>query len=140
VIIATGLFTSNVAVEEVPPAGAGFCAAIVLVELPARFLAGSVAFNSVVLTNVVLRATAFQVITVDGTKPDPVISSMESADPASTLAGLTLLIAGTGLFTEKSSAGELPPPGDGFATVNFAIIPFARLLAVSVTLKFVAEV
>jgi hypothetical protein len=139
VITAAGLFTSNVAAAEVPPPGAGFCTAIRLAELPVRSAAGRAAFSSVALTNVVVSATPFQVITVDGTNPEPLTSSRVLPDPASTLAGLILLIAGCGLFTEKSAAGDVPPPGDGFTTVNFAIVPFARLLAVSVTLKFVAE-
>jgi len=62
-----------------------------------------------------------------------------SPEPATTLVGLILLIAGTGLFTKKSTAEDVPPPGDGFTTVNFATVPFARSLAGSVTPKVVAE-
>src|SRR5580704_3286186 len=67
------------------------------------------------------------------------MSSTVSPDPASALAGLILVIAANGLFTEKSTAEDVPPPGDGLATVNFAIVAVARLLAGSVALKFVAE-
>lgn len=87
----------------------------------------------------VVSAAPFQSITEDASNPDPLTSSSVSPDPASTLAGLILLIAGIGLFTEKATAGDVPPPGDGFTTVKFAIDAFARRLAVSVTLKLVAE-
>jgi len=108
----------------------------VLASIPAV----NVAFNSVALTTVVARAVPFQVITVVATKPDPVTPSRTSLDPATTLAGLTLLIVGTGLFTVKSTPGELPPPGDGFTTVSFATVPLAKLLAGIVALKLVAEI
>ena len=134
-----GLFTSKVAAAEVPPPGAAFWTAMRLAELPLRSAAGRAAFRSVAFTKVVVSATPFQVITLDGTKPDPTTSSRVSPDPASTLAGLILPIAGAGLFTEKSTAGDVPPPGDGLTTVNFAIAAFARLLAGSVTFKVVAE-
>ena len=102
--------------------------------------AGRIAFSSVVLTKVVLSAAPFHATAVEETKPDPLRSSKVSPDPTSTLAGLILLIAGSGLLTEKSSAADVPPPGEGFTTVNFAIVAFVRPLAVSVTLKFVGEV
>jgi len=134
-----GLFTLNVAAAEVPPPGVGFCTAIRLTELPVRSAAGRVAFTSVALTNVVVSAAPFQAITEDGTNPDPLMSSKVPADPASTLAGLILVIAGTGFFTEKSTAEDVPPPGEGLTTVNFAIVAVARLLAGSVLLNVVAE-
>lgn len=135
----TGLFTVNVTAAEVPPPGAGFCTAIRLAELPVRSAAGSVAFASVALTNVVVSAAPFQAITEDGTNPNPLMSSTVSPDPASALAGLILVIAANGLFTEKSTAEDVPPPGDGLTTVNFAIVAFARLPAGSVALNVVAE-
>jgi hypothetical protein len=139
VIATVGLFTSNVAAVEVPPPGPEFCTVIRLAELPVRSAAGMVAFNSVALTNVVPSAMPFHTTTLDGTKPVPVASSSVSADPASTLAGFTLLIEGAGLFTEKSNEANAPPPGDGLTTINFAIVAFARLFAVSVAPKLVAE-
>jgi hypothetical protein len=139
VMTAAGLFTSNVTAAELPPPGAGFCIVTRLAELPLRLAAGSAAFSSVALTNVVVSTAPFQAIKVDGTNPVPLTSSRVSPDPASTLAGLILLMAGTGLFTGKSTDGDAPPPGDGFATVIFAMVPFVRLLAGSGTIKVVAE-
>ena len=54
-------------------------------------------------------------------------------------AGLILLMTGNGLFTEKLTAADVPPPGDGFATVTAAIIPFARFIAGSVAFTLVDE-
>ena len=110
-----------------------------LAELPLKSAAGTVVFNSVTPTNVVVSAIPFQASTDPCTKPDPMTSRSVSLAPATTLFGLMLLIAGIGLFTEKSTAADVPPPGGGFITVNFAIVAFARLLAARVTLKLVVE-
>jgi hypothetical protein len=139
VIAGDGLFTSNITAVDVPPPGVGFCAAIWLCKPPVKSVAGSVAFNSVALTKVVVSAVPFQVIAVEEKNPVPVTSSVVSADPTGTLAGLILLIAGTGLFTEKSTDEDVPPPGAGFVTVSFPIAPFARRLAESVALRLVDE-
>jgi hypothetical protein len=48
-------------------------------------------------------------------------------------------MAGIGLFTAKSTAEDVPPPGGAFTTVNFAIVPVARLPAGTLALKLVAE-
>lgn len=135
VITAVGLFTANAAVGELPPPGAGFCAESWFCELAVRLAAARVAFTSVAPTKVVASAAPFHSITVDETNPDPLMSSGVSADPANTLAGLTLPMAGTGLFTVKSIDGDVPPPGPGFTTVNFPTVPFARSLAVSVAVR-----
>ena len=87
----------------------------------------------------VVSTAAFQAITEDETKPEPVTSRGVSPDPASKLEGLMLLIAGTGLSTEKLTAGDVPPPGEGFTTVTFAIDALARSAAGMVALKVVAE-
>ena len=84
-----------------------------LCELPVKSAAGSIAFISVVLTNVVVSATPFQTIAVEGRNPIPVRSSTVSTDPASRLAGLILLIAGAELFTAKSTAGGYAASGGG---------------------------
>lgn len=139
VMTATGLFTSNVAGAEVPPPGAGFCTTIRLAELPVKSAGGSAAVTSVLLTIVVTSGVLFQKATEPARKLVPFTSRVVIIAPAVTLAGLTLAIAGTGLFTGKSIAADVPPPGEGFTTVNFAIVPFANLLAVSVTLTLVAE-
>jgi len=138
-ITGAGLFTSNVAATEIPPPGDGFCTVIRLAELPAKSAAGTVVFTSVALTNVVLSAAPFQATTENATKPDPLTAITVSPVPARTLAGFMLLMAGTGLLTEKSTPGDVPPPGDGLTTVNFAIVAVAELLAGKVALKDVAE-
>jgi len=60
--------------------------------------------------------------------------------PTGTVAGETEVIAGTGLFTEKLTAAEVPPPGAGLTTVTFATDPFAKSTAVTVAFRLVAEV
>jgi hypothetical protein len=139
VMTATGLFTSKIAGAEVPPPGAGFCTTIRLAELPVRSAAGSVAVTSVLLTSVVTSGALFQMATEAARKLFPFTSRVVAVAPAVTFAGVTLVIVGAGLFTEKSIAADVPPPGDGFTTVNFAIVPFASLLAASVTLTLVVE-
>lgn len=139
VIEGVGLLTLKIKAADVPPPGAGFCIVIWLAELPLRSAAGTVAFRSVVLTNVVVNAVPFHATTDPATNPDPVTSSGVSLAPATILLGLTLVTAGVGLFTEKSTTADGPPPGEGFTTVNFATVAFARLLAARVTLKLVAE-
>src|SRR5271170_1912593 len=109
----TGLFTLNAAAPEVPPPGDGFCTVTRLAELPARSAAGRVAFTSVALTNVVLSGVPFHVIAEEETNPEPVTSSGVSEEPASTLEGVIVLIAGEGLFTEKSTADESASSGRG---------------------------
>jgi hypothetical protein len=49
------------------------------------------------------------------------------------------VIAGMGLLTGKSNDGDVPPPGGGFTTVSFPIIPVVNLLAPRVAFKAVAE-
>jgi hypothetical protein len=110
VIAGVGLFTVNGAAAEVPPPGAGFCTVIWLAELPVRSAAGKVAFSSAALTNVVARAVPFQAITEDETKFEPITSSGMSPDPATAVAGCTLVIAGTGFWGGGGVEPEGPPP------------------------------
>ena len=81
------------------------------------------------MTNVVFRDAPFHATTVEGTNPLPLMVTLRSGEPTVAFAGLTLVMAGTGLFTVKLSAAEVPPPGAGFVTVSFAVVPFARSLA-----------
>jgi len=138
VIAGTGLLTVKDAAPDAPPPGAGLTTVMELCELPAKSDAGMVAFTSVVLTNVAFRAVPFQCTTEDERKPVPVISTKVSPDSASILAGSILLITGVALFTEKLAV-DVPPPGPGFSTVNFATVASVNLLAGMVTLKLVAE-
>ena len=75
------------------------------------------------------RDAPFHVTIVEGTKPLPLTVTRRSAEPAVAFAGVILVIAGTGLFTVKLSAAEVPPPGVGLVTVSFALVPFTKSLA-----------
>jgi hypothetical protein len=108
-------------------------------ELATTSVAGSVALTSVALTNVVVSATPFQATTVDGRNPEPAMSNTVSAAPATRLAGAILAIAGTELFTAKSTWDEEPPPGAELTTVSFPVPACARIPAESVALRLVGE-
>jgi len=96
VMIGAGLFTSNVAGGEVPPPGAGFCIAIWLAELPVRSAAGTVAFSSVALTNVVVSAVPFHSAVEVEMNPVPVIVTVVSVEPATVDDGLSAVMTGRG--------------------------------------------
>jgi hypothetical protein len=110
-----------------------------LEELPVRSAADIVAFSSVVLTNVVVSAEPFHEMTEVETKPDPVRSRVVSPAPAVTLVGLTVVIVGAGLFTEKLAKEEVPPPGGELTTVTFAVAALAKLFAGTVAVRLVVE-
>jgi hypothetical protein len=81
----------------------------------------------------------FHVSAVDGTKPLPVTVICKSEEPAAALEGLIVVMVGAGLFTVKLTAAEVPPPGDGFSTVSFAAMPFAKSVAGIVACKLEDE-
>jgi hypothetical protein len=112
--------------EDFPPLGAGFCAVIVASEAPVRSAAGIVVVSCVALTKVVFSDEAFHDTTVEGTNPLPLIVMGRSGEPAVALVGVMPVMAGNGLFTVKLTADDVPPPGVGFSTVSFAVVPFAR--------------
>ena len=91
------------------------------------------------MTKVVVSADPFHVTVVEDRKPLPLIVTGRSGEPAVAFAGLRLVMAGTGLFTVKLTAAEVPPPGDGFATVSFATPPFAKSDAGIVACRLVDE-
>lgn len=95
-------------------------------------------FNCVVLTKVVGRAEAFHCTTELASNPVPV-TVMVAAWPAGTMDGATEVMAGTGLFTEKLTGAEVPPPGAGFTTVNCATAPPERRDEVTVAVMLVEE-
>jgi hypothetical protein len=139
VMTATGLFTLNGVAADAPPPGAGFSTVIRLAELPVRSAGGSAAVISVALTSVVTNGALFQLTTEPAKRFVPFTSSVVGPAPAVTLAGLTLVIVGAKLSTSKGTAAEVPPPGVGFTTVTCPIVPPARRVAESVTLRLVAE-
>ncbi len=131
--------TSNFTDEEEPPLGAGFVATTVASDAVARFAAGNVVVTWVALKKLVLSATPFQVIAVDGTNPLPFTVTGRSGEPTFALAGLKLVMAGTGLFTVKVIAPDVPPPGVGFSTVSFAATPLVKSEAGMVACRLVEE-
>jgi hypothetical protein len=135
-----GLVTLNVIVPEAPPPGAGLDTATISAALPATSPAGSVAFSSLELTTVVASGEPFQWIKEDGTKPLPVKSSATGPDPAITLAGVTAFTIGSGLFTTKLVAADVPPLGAGLFTATVANAPFAKSLAGTAAVRLVVEV
>lgn len=139
VIAAAGLFTLKVAAGDAPPPGGGFCVVITLTELLVRAAAGTAAFTSVALTNTVVRGVVLKTITVQDRNPVPVMSNRVAPDPAMTLEGVLLAMAGAGLLTEKSRAADVPPPGAGFVTVSLAVPGVVKLLAGRVAPRLVAE-
>src|SRR5262249_53297239 len=110
----------NVAATEVPPPGAGLNTVTEAEPAAARSLAAIEAWSLVVLTNVVVRAAPFQLTTELVTKPVPFTASVNAALPATTTLGESDVTAGTGLFTAKLAAAEVPPPGAGLNTVTAA--------------------
>jgi hypothetical protein len=88
------------------------------------------AVNCVLLTKVVVRLDPFHITTDVPTKFVPLTVSVNAAPPALAVAGLRLDIAGTGLFTEKVCALEVPPPGDGLTTVTLIVPAGAISVAV----------
>ena len=133
------LVTLTVTAVEVPPPGEEFWAVIVACELPVKFAAGTVAFTSDALTNVVGSAVVFHAITDPEINPVPLISSTLSPDPAGNDAGLIWLMTGTGLFTGRFIGAADPPPGGGLTTTNWVSIPLVSMLAGIVALRLVGE-
>jgi hypothetical protein len=71
----------------------------------------------------------FQKATDEGKKPVPVMTSEVVGEPASTVAGVTAVIAGAGLSTLKLTAAELPPAGAGLLAMIEAIAAEAKSAA-----------
>jgi hypothetical protein len=129
VVVGTGLFTVNVCAFEMPPPGAGFVTVILNVPAVVRSLAGIVAVNLMLLTNVVVRADPAKLTTDAETKFVPFTVSVRVAAPAVALTGEMLVVVGTGLFTVKVCAFDVPPPGAGLVTVMLNVPAVATSVA-----------
>lgn len=127
------LVTANDTDAAVPPAGAGFTTVTDAVPPAAISVAVIAAVSCVALTYVVVRELPFHCTTDDGTNPVPVTDSVNVADPAAADDGEIPVIAGVGLLIVKVTLGEVPPPGAGFITTRLPVPPFAKSVAVSVT-------
>jgi hypothetical protein len=91
--------------------------------------AGTEAVTCVLLTKVVVRALPFQETTDDDKKPAPESVRVVAPAPAITLAGVIAVIDGTGLFTVKLIALEVPPAGIGLETATAPTAPRDSLAA-----------
>jgi hypothetical protein len=120
-IVGTPLLTGNVQVPELPPPGDGLVTVTLTDAALVISLAGTCAVSCVLPTNVVVRATPFQLITAPLTKFVPLAVKVKAAPPAFALAGDNELIVGRGLLIGNVHAPEVPPPGAGFVTVMLAV-------------------
>jgi hypothetical protein len=123
-----GLFVVKVWALEVPPPGDGLTTVTLIVPPVAMSVAAIAAVSCVLLTKVVVRLDPFHCTVELETKFVPLTVSVNAAPPALAIAGLRLDIDGTGLFTVKVCALELPPPGAGLTTVTL-IVPAAAMSA-----------
>ena len=91
------------------------------------------------VTYVVMMSTPLLLAVLVDTKPVPVIVIARSGEPAGTVDGLRLVIAGTPLSTVNASAADVPPPGAELTTRTEIVPAFASCAAVSVALRCVAS-
>jgi hypothetical protein len=120
-IAGTGLFTLKVAADDVPPPGAGLVTVTLNVPDVARSAARIAAVTCVPLTNVVARGEKLKFTTEVDTKPVPFTASVNAAPPSTAFNGEIVVIAGTGLFTVKIAADDVPLPGGGLVTVTLNV-------------------
>ena len=118
VMAGTGFWIATPAALEVPPPGDGLTTTTCAVLTEAVSAAVIAAVSRTALTNVVGRALPFHCTTELATNPVPFTVRVKAADPGITVAGDTLVIAGTGFWIVTLAALEVPPPGEGFTTVT----------------------
>ena len=138
-VIGTGLLIVNVCAFEVPPPGAGFATVMEAVPAVAISTAVIVAVSVVLETKMVARAEPLRSTVDDALKFVPVTVKVNCAPPASVEVGLIAVVVGTGFFTVKVCAPEVPPPGPGFTTVMESVPPTAISEAGTVTEMVVLE-
>src|SRR5579863_10167830 len=109
--LGTGLLMENVLAFEVPPPGVGFITVTLAVPAVLIALAGTLAWSTVPLTNVVVSWPPFQLTFDFETKLPPLTVSVKEGPPAKPVFGESEPILGTGLLTVKVRPLELPPPG-----------------------------
>ena len=120
-ITGSGLIIAKLTAVEVPPPGAGLTTVMEAVPAPAISGAVMTAVNWDEETKVVGRGKLFQRTSAVLTKPLPLTFSVNAALPAGAVAGIKLLITGSGLIIAKLTAVEVPPPGAGLTTVMEAV-------------------
>jgi hypothetical protein len=130
VVVGPLLFTVRVCALDVPPPGAGFVTVMLNVPPVVRSLAGIAAVNCVALPKVVVRAEPLKFTTDVETKLVPFTVSVNAASPTFLLAGATLVVVGSKLFTVKVCPLDVPPPGVGLVTVMLNVPPVATSVEV----------
>ena len=117
VVVASGLFTVRVCAFEVPPPGVGFVTVMGNEPAVATSAVVIAAVNCVEFTNVVVRADPLIFTTDVETKFVPFTVNVKAGSPAFLELGEMPVVVGSGLFTVKVCALEVPPPVLGFVTV-----------------------
>ncbi len=128
VMVGTGLFTVNVEFPDVPPPGVGLVTVTLNVPAVAISAAAMDAVTCVALTSVVVFAVPLNFTTDEALKFVPLTVSVNAAPPANPLAGESVVIVGTGLFTVNCELPDMPPPGAGLVTVTLKV-PAAAISA-----------
>src|SRR6267142_3239408 len=127
VIVGTGFRMVKVCAFDVPPPGAPVNTVPAAVPAVAMSVAGITAVSCVADTHVVVRAAPFQRTTEPATKFVPVTVSvsggvpLDCAPPATTDAGASPVVVGTGFAIVKVCAFDVPPPGAPVNTVTAAV-------------------
>ena len=131
--------TVKVRATEAPPPGVGLKTVTGTVPADAMSVVCTVAFNWVEETRVVERPVPFHCTTELELKPVPFMVSVNGALAVRTVAGLMLVVAGTGLLNVRVWALEMPPTGTGVDTVIWALPADAMSVAGIAAVNFVAE-
>jgi hypothetical protein len=115
----------NMAADDVPPPGAGFCTVTLTAPAELTSVAEIWAVREVLDTYVVGTWLPFHINCELVMNSVPVTISINAELPALTLAGDSEVMLGVGLggvFTEKVAALDVPPPGGGFCTVTLTVL------------------
>jgi len=129
VAVGAELLMVKVRAPDDPPPGEGFTTVIESVPAVAMLLAEIAAVNRVLLTKLVARALPFHCTTEPERKFVPVTVSVNAVPPGVALEGESKVAVGAGLLMVKVRAPDVPPPGEGFATVTESVPAVAMSLA-----------
>src|SRR5438093_630351 len=129
----------NVCAFDAPPPGVGFSTVTLAVPAVATSVAEIAAVSCVADTTVVVRAAPFQRTTEPPTKFVPVTVSVNADPPATTEAGLSVVVVGAGFVMVNVCAFDAPPPGVGLNTVTCAVPAAATSVAEIAAVSWVAD-
>lgn len=139
VVVWMDQFFVKVCALEVPPPGVELNTVTEAVPVAAMSAAVIAAVNWVEETNVVVRFDPFQRTLEPATKLLPLTVSVNAGPPAFAVAGLRLVVVGTGLLIVNVRELEVPPPGAGLNTVTEAVPAMAMSAAVIAAVNRVEE-